>query len=290
MSAAESRTLTEPTAIVADLDGRARRFNTPCGDGTLLWRAWGSGPPVVLLHGSHGSWSHWIRNIDALSAERTVWAPDLPGYGDSAMPPRADHACIAQVIGSGLRQLIPGELPVDIVGFSFGAVVAAHLASFHPDLVRRLVLVGAGGLGTPQGAVTLQRVRGLEGDARRVVNRANLLALMLHHPSSVDDLALHLQASDGSRARLDPIPLVLPDKLLQALPRIRTQVDAIWAEHDRPHPQPAVQEQVLRRFHPDLDFQIIPEAGHWAMYERPTEFDRALLGLLRAPLRRGSIN
>jgi pimeloyl-ACP methyl ester carboxylesterase len=251
----------------------------------LIWRVWGNGPPVLLAHGSHGAWSHWIRNIDALAAERSVWAPDLPGYGASASAPREDQASIANVIAAGLRQLIAAELPVDIVGFSFGGVAAAHLAAFYPELVRRLILVDTGGLDTPMGTVELRRVRGLAASERRAALRANLLGLMLHHPSSVDELALYLHATNGAQARLNPSRLVLPDKLLQVLPHIGAQLDAIWGEHDRPHPDPAIQEKVLRRFHPDLEFRVIAGAGHWAMYEKPSEFNRTLLDLLACPLR-----
>ena len=271
--------------LVADLERRARRFETPCGDGVLVWRAWGSGPPVLLAHGSHGAWSHWIRNIDALAAKRTVWAPDLPGYGESAMAERADQDAIADALALGLRQLVGRALPLDVVGFSFGGVACAYLAANHPELVRRLIIVGSGGLDTPVGHIEMRRLRGLEGEARREVLRANLLALMLHHPESADDLAVHLQVINGLRARLAPSPLVLPDKLLQALPRITAQIDAVWGEHDRPHPVAAGQEPVLRRFQPELEFRVIADAGHWAMYERPADFNRTLLELLDQPLR-----
>jgi pimeloyl-ACP methyl ester carboxylesterase len=275
----------EPAALVAAFEHRATRHETPCGDGVIVWRSWGSGPPVVLAHGSHGAWSHWIRNIDALAAERTVWALDLPGYGESANAPRADHKTISAVIAEGLRRLIADQLPVDIVGFSFGGVAAAYLAACHPELVRRLILVGTGGLDTPVGAVDLRRVRGLEGEARRAALRANLLGLMLHHPGSVDELALHLHITNGAGGRLNPAELVLPDKLLTILPRVSAQLDAIWGDRDRPHPDPALQAEVLRRSHPDLELRVIPEAGHWAMYERPDAFNRALLDLLARPLR-----
>lgn len=275
----------DPLATLRELEEGARRFETPCGEGSLVWRAWGSGAPILLAHGSHGGWSHWIRNIEALAGERTVLVPDLPGYGDSATAHNQDHETLTGVIAAGLRRLIPSELPLDVIGFSFGGVLAAHLAALHPELVRRLILVGTGGLDTPLGHVALRRVRGLEGEERRGAHRENLLALMLHHPSSVDELALHIHESNGSRARLNPAPLVLPDKLLAALPRLHAQLDAIWGEHDRPHPDPAIQEAVLRRFHPRLEFRVIPGAGHWAMYEKPAEFNRSVLDLLRRPLR-----
>jgi pimeloyl-ACP methyl ester carboxylesterase len=276
----------EAAVTVADFERRARRFETPCGDGSLVWRAWGSGRPVLLAHGGHGAWSHWIRNIGALARERTVWAPDLPGLGESATPPREDHDAISDAIAVGLRQLIAPELPLDIVGFSFGGVVAAHLAAYHPELVRRLILVDTGGLDLPMGHIDVRGIRGLEGEERRDVLRANLLSLMLHEPASVDGLALHIQATNGRRARLRAEKLVLPDRLLRVLPRVSVQLDAIWGKHDKPHPDPAAQEAIFRRFHPELDFRVIPGAGHWAMYERPAAFNRAVLDLLSRPLRR----
>ncbi|TAL02292.1 MAG: alpha/beta fold hydrolase, partial [Rhodospirillaceae bacterium] len=122
-----------PDSIVADFERRARRYETPCGDGTLVWRTWGpdgntgggTGSPLLLLHGAHGSWAHWIRNIDCLAGFRQVWVPDLPGFGESAPPPRVDDGeSFAEMIAAGLHQLIAKNLPVDVVGFSMGGVLA----------------------------------------------------------------------------------------------------------------------------------------------------------------------
>lgn len=286
MEAVPSPADAQPAAIVADFERRTRRFETPCGDGSLVWRSWGSGPPVLLAHGGHGAWSHWIRTIDALAADRTVWALDLPGLGESAAPPREDHETISEVIAAGLRQLIGAELPLDIVGFSFGGVVCAHLAAFHPELVRRLIVVDTGGLDLPMGRIDVRGIRGLGDAERRAVLRANLLSLMLHDPASVDELALYLQETNVARARIKAEKLVLPDKLLHILPRVTVQLDAIWGEHDQPHPDPQAQAAVFRRFHPDLEMRVIPGAGHWAMYENAAAFNRTVRDLLAQPLRR----
>ena len=271
----------DPAAFVAAFESRAQRFETPCGDGAMIWHVWGKGPPVLLLHGAHGSWSHWIRNIDALAAEHTVWAADIPGFGDSALPASADHVAIAAALAAGLRQLLGANTALDVVGFSFGSVVAAHLAALHPALVRQLIVVGAGGLGTPKNAIDLRSIRGLTGAERLAAQRHNLLALMLHDPQSVDALALHLQEINIARGRVNAAPLVLPDRLSAALPDVTAPLSAIWGEFDHPHPNPSAQEAVLRRFQPHLEFRVIAEAGHWVMYERPEAFNRALLELLR---------
>jgi pimeloyl-ACP methyl ester carboxylesterase len=274
--------ISDPEALVADLESRARRFETPCRAGTIVWRSWGSGPPVLLTHGAQGAWSHWIRNIDALAAERTVWAVDLPGYGDSALAKVEDHAEISAALAAGISELIGNE-PIDMVGFSFGGVACAYLAAYHPQFVRRLILVGTGGLGTPVGSVEMKSVRKLQGEERSAAHRFNLLGLMLH--KDADDLAIHVQESNVFRSRLNPIGLVLPDKLAAILPSVSAPVDAIWGEYDRPHPEPAAQEAVLRHIQPNMDFRVIADAGHWVMYERPEAFDHAVLDMLRAPLR-----
>ena len=279
----------EPADIVGAFDARARRFETPCGDGVMVWRVWGNGEPLVLGHGAQGAWSHWIRNIDALAATRMVIAPDLPGYGESAMPRSEDHAAICEALVNGVEHILGEGQPVDMAGFSFGGVAFAWFASYHPEIVRRLVLVGTGGLDTPMGHVDLRRIGGLVGEERRAAMKANLLGLMLHAPDSADDLAMHLLVLNGKRSRLAPTPLVLPDRLLEVLPRVDAQIGAIWGEFDRPHPNPPAQEAVLRRFQPDVDFRVIAGAGHWVMYEKPEAFNAALIAMLDAPLGTGRI-
>jgi pimeloyl-ACP methyl ester carboxylesterase len=273
-------------AEVAALEAQARRVETPCGAGTMSWRLWGAGEPLVLGHGAQGAWSHWIRNIPVLAKRRLVIAADLPGHGTSAMPVETGHEAISRALADGLAHLPGVSGPVDMAGFSFGGVAFAWLAALHPECVRRLVLVGCGGLDTPHGHTHLQPARGLTGEARRAVLKSNLLGLMLQHEATVDPLALHLLVANARLSRLSPQHLVLPDRLVAALEHIKAPVDAIWGEFDRPHPDPALQEAVLRRFQPDCDFRVIPGAGHWAMYERPEAFDTALLAILDRPLRR----
>ncbi len=273
----------EPAAFVAEIESRARRVDTPCGEGTMAWRIWGEGEPLVLGHGAQGAWSHWLANIDALAEHRQVIAVDLPGHGDSALPETPDHAGISKALAAGLQEIV-GDRPIDLAGFSFGGVAFAHFAAWHPDHVRRLVIVGCGGLDTPLGHVDLKPAKSLEGDARKAVLRHNLLQLMLHDPASADELAQFLLVRNARAARLENAAgLVLPDRLSAILPAVPARVDAIWGEFDRPHPNPQLQEAVIRRSHPDCDFRVISGAGHWAMYERPRVFEAALLGILGEP-------
>ena len=116
-------------ADVARLQAQARRLTTPMATGEIVWHAWGvpraGVAPLVLLHGGSGSWTHWLRNIDTLLAEgRELWVPDLPGFGDSAPPPGGHDAdAMVAPLHAGLQALL-GAQPCDLVGFSFGGMVA----------------------------------------------------------------------------------------------------------------------------------------------------------------------
>ncbi len=96
------------------LEAGATRLETPCGDGTLVWRRWNAGGrhPLVLLHGGSGNWLHWVRQIPVFAARRTVLAADLPGLGESADPPgpeRPGHR--GQSLAEGAAQMAAREFP-----------------------------------------------------------------------------------------------------------------------------------------------------------------------------------
>lgn len=271
----------EPSELLRELDARARRHETACGSGSMVWRVWGEGPPLLLLHGSHGSWAHWVRNIDELAGEHSLWIPDLPGMGDSDVPGGTDHLSVVEPLASGLRGLAAQEAPIDLVGFSYGGVIATHLAAMHPDLVKRLVVVGAGGCGTPLGDFALLPLRGLDAARWESTARRNMIELMFRDASGADALAWEIYAQGLARARFNVRPLVMPDHLVRALCHVRVPFGALWGEYDRPHPFPEQQEAALRKYRSDLQFRTVAGAGHWCMFEQPAAFNTALTGLLR---------
>ena len=93
----------EPAVFLDRLERTATRTETPCGDGTMVWRSWGEGPVLVLFHGGAGSWRHWAHNIDVLSEQYRLLVPDQPGLGESAFPPDGDDAmAVAQIVAHGI--------------------------------------------------------------------------------------------------------------------------------------------------------------------------------------------
>lgn len=260
---------------------RARQAETPCGAGALAWRAWGEGRPLVMLHGGSGSWRHWLRNIAAFAHDRLVICPDLPGLGDSDLPPEpAGPDSVALILRDGLRRLLDGQ-GYDLVGFSFGALCAGHLAAADPSGCRSLTIVGAGALGFQRSPTELVKVRQLEGAAREDANRRNLAALMFADAGRIDEAALAMQDLHTRRARFRSRGWASTDSLKQAIMRTAAPLGAIYGEQDAiARPQVQLRLDLMRRLRADARTELIPGAGHWVAYEAAEAFNAALARIL----------
>lgn len=271
------------------LEARSRRLTTPCGDGELVWHVWGEArpgvPPLVMFHGGSGSWTHFVRNIEPLVAlGRQLWVPDLPGFGESAVSPLGGDADgMVEPLRLGLARLLEGRA-CDLLGFSFGGMTAGLLLAEHPELARRLVLVGAPAMGVvPQRQFELKAWRHLpDAGAQADIHRYNLAALMLHDPAQIEGLALQVHVANVVRDRLPRRRLAHTDILARSLPRVPCPVHAIYGAHDALYKSWISQlEAAFAAAAPDFrGLTLIPEAGHWVQFERPQAFLDALQAAL----------
>jgi 2-hydroxy-6-oxonona-2,4-dienedioate hydrolase len=264
----------------------AKVIHSPCGEGRMVWREWGAGPPLVLLHGGYGSWAHWVRNIDTLAARYRVIAADLPGLGDSASPPQpVTPEGLARIIDRGIDAVVPGAAPFHLVGFSFGAMLGSFVAAMRGAQLRSMTLVGSASMGLRRAPMQPMRPmrRGMSAGEIAALQRDNLAILMFADKNRIDDLAVHLQGENVARARVKSRVFAPQNLLGPVLPRIAAPLGGIWGERDiTAHPWVEDRRDMLRRVQPDAFFAIIPGAGHWVMYEAAEAFDRALLERLAA--------
>jgi 2-hydroxy-6-oxonona-2,4-dienedioate hydrolase len=264
---------------VRRLERLATRIETPCGpEGAMVWRRWGDGPPLVLLHGGSGSWNHWLRNIDVLAQRHTVYAADLPGCGDSALPPGArDADTIHPYVSEGIAQLAAGA-PVDLVAFSFGSLVAGFIAAERPELVKSLHLVGMAGLGLVRPELNLKGLTDAMDDAQREsVIRANMEALMVLHPQTLDATAMALHAANLRRDRLKRRRISRTPVMIALQARWRCPVRAIWGRGDVLIPDDA---SLLRGLLAQCDLReltLVDDAGRSYCTQWPAAFDAVLL-------------
>ena len=278
MTTAHKHECVEP---VPELAATAEVIRTRCGDGTMVWRSWGSGPVLVLLHGGTGSWRHWAANIAKLAQTHRLLVADHPGLGDSDLPhdPVTPEG-IAAIVAAGIGTII-GRTRYDICGFSFGSMISGHVAAQRATQVKTLTIVGPAALGTPRHAVLLEKVRSKQGAERRAANRENLARFMFHDPANIDERAIDIQDLNTRQARLKSKGFAHTSSLRDATGRTPAKLTAIWGSGDvTAYPDIETRIAALRTVRPDAGLAIIPGAGHWVAYEAPAAFEAALLGAI----------
>jgi|SRR5215469_14752580 len=274
-----------PAEFIAALDRASTRHATPSGAGEVVWRIWGRGFPLVLLHGGTGSWMHWLRNIEELSRDFMLLVPDLPGSGESASPePPISADGIAATLARGLKSIIGAQARFAVAGFSMGGLIAGYLAHHTGASARCLVLVGATGTGAPRGPMQLKSWRRLASDAEKIAaHQHNLGILMIHDPAKIDRLAIHMQRVNAERSRVRGKHVSHTGTLAEALAGFSGQLAGIWGEHDATAvPYLAERREKLRQFQPQASFDVFPGAGHWVQYEEPARFNQRLRELVLA--------
>jgi pimeloyl-ACP methyl ester carboxylesterase len=278
-------TSNDPAALLADFESRALTLRTPCSDtGSMVWRVWGEGEPLVLLHGGFGSWNHWVRNIDALAGRYRVIAADMAGQGDSDDPPQPyDADSLGAIVAEGIRRVTREGERVRIVGFSFGSIIGGVAAARLGDRVVSYTGVGAAGLGA-RGRVTEDMTRitpEMSREEQDTHYRRNMEILMVADPASIDDLAMLIQRRNTERNRIRSRPISLTDRLMLAFPAIRGRINLIWGDRDVTaigyfEPRHAH----LRSIQPDTQIAMLDGIGHWVQYEDAPRFNDTLLRFL----------
>jgi pimeloyl-ACP methyl ester carboxylesterase len=138
----------KPTKLTVPVEAvRTRRAYFDCRFGQLHVRTafpttGGFDEQVTLfcLHPDQSSSRMFTRFLPEIADVRSVYAPDLPGLGESDPPltqSMADAAGAISDLANGLRLR-----QIDLLGVQSGATAALDLAAARPELVRRLVLVG----------------------------------------------------------------------------------------------------------------------------------------------------
>ena len=277
---------------IAAIAARAQVHRVTAHHKTLVWRAFpadvaageAAKPALVLLHGGHGNWLHWLRNIDALRQTHNLWLADMPGFGDSDdVIELGDFGELVDALEDSLTQLIAPTTPIDLAGFSFGALAATHLAAqvsaqASPALkLCKLALLGPAGHGGPRRMesemVNWRRARSEE--QLREMHAHNLGVLMLHHPTNIDALALEIHREACLATRFYSKAFSRAATLVEQLDAVTLPTLLLWGEHDTTG-EPENLAAQLCAGHPHRSSHIVRDAGHWVQFEAANEVNRAL--------------
>lgn len=250
----------------------------------------GHGPVILLLHGLGGSWQTWLENIPVLASDHRVIAVDLPGFGSSEEIPKP--AEMSTHVDTLIALL--GQLEIDqavVVGHSMGGLISLAMAARHPQQVRGLVLVSAGGikLGPARLAMIVggfsifNAMFGIRGVPVAFAQRPRLRRALLSpalddwrslSPSLASEIVPLMRAPGfGPAVRGAARAVNMTDPA-----DVRCPTLIIWGRNDRILPVAGAQE--LAAAMPDASLVVLEDVGHCAMFERPDEFNWAVLDFM----------
>jgi pimeloyl-ACP methyl ester carboxylesterase len=243
-----------------------------------------SAPPLLLIHGFASSNLVWSKVLLPLAeAGYRVIAPDLLGYGYSGKPRQMDYTIASQakmVVGL-LEQL--GIARVRLIGSSYGGAVAATIALDHPELVEKLVLVGAVTNNKPT-RYLLMRLFGspIIGDilSPLVVGSRRLLRMRMkrvydRHAWELDEKrvqARHLPlATRGThRAIIRTVRRWDAERISRDAHLLKQPTLIVWGDKDRE--VPLADGERLQQEIPNSRLFVFRECGHLPHEEYPEEF------------------
>ncbi|WP_431240783.1 alpha/beta fold hydrolase [Mycolicibacterium aichiense] len=239
----------------------------------------GSGPGV-------SAWSNFAGNVPVFARRFRTLCLDMPGFG--ASPPVTWNRVYSQVAADAVRAFIDhlGIEYLDIVGNSMGGNVAAEFALRHPARVRRLILMGPGGLAVnvfspalSEGAKRLFEFLG-EPTRERMVS---WVETMVSDRSTITDELIDERMANATRpgvieatreifATFDDPSLNPSGPLWARAGGIRQPTLLIWGRDDRmlPYEGAAFPFRQL----PNAELHAFSNCGHWAQVERKTDFER----------------
>ena len=257
----------------------------------------GEGPPLLLLHALGESAFDWRWVLPDLASTHRVYAPDLPGFGESAKP-LGDYSpsFFTRFVAAFLDALEVKRAAV--VGNSLGGFVALRLALSEPSRVEALGLVDSAGLGREvnyalrhptlpgQGELAIAWGKTPLGATGRAWLRVPLLFARpervpvewLEEQQRLTQLPGFMEAVVSAlRAQIDLRGQ--REVLLDQLPQLQVPTLIIWGSSDRIFPKSQAKEAVSRLERGTLE--VVPECGHLPHVERPDDFLVALDPFLR---------
>ena len=241
-------------------------------------------PVVVLIHGFASSNLVWSKVfLDIAAAGFRVIAPDMLGYGYSAKPRQLDYTIARQAsMLVGLLKHLEIERAV-LVGSSYGGAVAATIALDHPELVDKLILIGAVTNNKPT-RYMLMRLFGspIIGDVLSplVVGSRRLLRMRMKRvydrhswvldESRVDARHIPLRTRGAHRAIIRTVRRWDAERVSREAHLISQPTLVLWGDNDRE--VPLKDGERLHEEIPNSRLIVFRDCGHLPHEEYPKEF------------------
>jgi len=126
----------------------------------LFYHSFGTGSPLVIVHGLFGISDNWVTIGKQLSGEFRVIIPDLRNHGRSPWSPVFNFSSMEEDILELIEEETSG--PVLLMGHSLGGRITINIALHHPEMIRRLVVVDISLRKYPPQSIHLQLIHAMQ--------------------------------------------------------------------------------------------------------------------------------
>ncbi|MEU6094329.1 alpha/beta hydrolase [Streptomyces sp. NPDC047079] len=243
----------------------------------IHYTARGNGPGLLLVHATGtDSATNFGHMVDSFTAWRTVIAPDLAGSGQTPLgrSPLTVDLLADQVIAAAAAVT---DDPVDVVGFSLGAVVAAAATAAHPDRVRRLILLCPWSRNDdPRQRLLMdlwQRLPHLDERAYREFTALSVFSAPYLAELGAENIKAGVDLITAETGALRQMELAATVDIRERLARIDVPVLVVGASYDYWIPVRHARE--THRALADSRYVEL-DCGHMAVFERPLEVVRLI--------------
>jgi pimeloyl-ACP methyl ester carboxylesterase len=239
----------------------------------------GSGPDLVFLHGAGGVTAE-DPLLAALARSHRVYAPLIPGYGDSEEAPAIRDMLDFTLHTWDVVAALGLKDPI-LVGHSMGGMIAAEMAAVQPNDVSRLALIAPAGLWDDDHPIPdLFSTLPYEMPAL-LFHDAAAGAAMMTAGRNVEDpgfLQQYLVTNARQLGMAGRILFPIPERGLSTrLYRIKARTLLIWGDSDRL--VPPVYAHAFKKGVAGAELVSIPEAGHMIVLEKPEAVAEAVARL-----------
>lgn len=240
---------------------------------SIHYEAQGDGPAILLSHGYGATSQMWAGQLDLLSANHRLIVWDMRGHGLTDSP--EDLSCYSEAeTVADMAAILDAEGADDAVigGLSLGGYMSLAFQVAHPDRTRALMLFDTGpGYNNPKAregwntGMAIPRAEALERDGLAALGGSEEVRVSTHR--SAVGLA---KAARGMLAQFD-------NRIIQSLSSIDKPTLVLVGENDQPF---LAGTDYMANKIPNSTHVVIPNAGHAANIDNPSDFNAAVSSFL----------
>ncbi|MDN3427236.1 alpha/beta hydrolase [Planococcus sp. APC 4016] len=246
---------------------------------------------IILIHGSGpgvSAYANWRLIIPPLSENYHVFAPDIIGFGETDKRENGDYPVelwVEHLIGF-IEAVADG--PVYLVGNSMGGALSMHVASRRPDLVKKLVLMGAVG-NHHEISEALDRIWGYEASLEEMRELIKLFSYNQEAANNEELVRLRYEASMRPDVK-QSFEAMFPEPRQQKLDELALSDDAIrniqipallfHGLNDQVIPIERTSYRLIELL-PHAELHVFNECGHWTQIEKTEPFVEHILSFIK---------